>query len=169
MSKSTYFANPEARAFLQRRVAVFGLIGAILGGTALAFRVVLGVLFGVLEEQVSQPGFIIHAVAVVPLLAVWLICRRGHLSVNTIHGIENAGIFLTSLCYIAMGLDIRPEVGADTITAFILALVMFAPIGDHGHVVDTHRGPRSPRVEGDSPIAQRGERHPKPRSIQSPP
>ncbi len=126
MSKSTYFANPEARAFLQRRVAVFGLIGAILGGTALAFRVVLGVLFGVLEEQVSQPGFIIHAVAVVPLLAVWLICRRGHLSVNTIHGIENAGIFLTSLCYIAMGLDIRPEVGADTITAFILALVMFA-------------------------------------------
>ncbi len=126
MSKSTYFANPEARAFLQRRVAVFGLIGAILGGTALAFRLVLGVLFGVLEEQVSNPGFLIHAAGIVPLLLVWLICRRGNLSVNAIHGIENTGIFLTSICYIGMGLDIRPEVGADTIVAFILALVMFA-------------------------------------------
>jgi serine/threonine-protein kinase len=33
---------------------------------------------------------------------------------------------LASVGYIGMGLDIRPEVGADTITAFILALIMFA-------------------------------------------
>jgi tRNA A-37 threonylcarbamoyl transferase component Bud32 len=123
---STYFANPEARAFLQRRVAAFGLIGAILGSTALAFRMVMGVLFSSLQEQVTQPSFLIHAAAIVPLLAVWAICRRGELSVNTIHAVENTGIFLTSLGYIGMGLDIRPEVGADTITAFILALVMFA-------------------------------------------
>jgi len=126
MSSSTYFANPEARAFLQRRVATFGLIGAALGGTALAFRLVLGLLFGVIEDQVTNPGFLIHAAGIIPMLAVWLICRRGNLSVNTIHGVENAGIFLTSLCYISMGLQIRPEVGADTITAFILALVIFA-------------------------------------------
>ena len=112
MSSTTYFANPEARAFLQRRVATFGLIGAILGGTALAFRLVLGVLFGVIEDQVTNPGFLIHAAGIIPMLAVWLICRRGNLSVNTIHGIENAGIFLTSICYIAMGLQIRPEVGS---------------------------------------------------------
>ncbi|MGB5349386.1 MAG: hypothetical protein WBN10_07275, partial [Polyangiales bacterium] len=126
MSSSTYFANPAARAFLQRRVAMFGLIGAALGGTALAFRLILGLLFGVVEEQVTNPGFLIHAAGIIPLLAVWLVCRRGDLSVNTIHGVENAGIFLTSICYIGMGLEIRPEVGADTITAFILALVMFA-------------------------------------------
>jgi len=126
MSSSTYFSNPESRAFLQRRVAFFGLIGAILGGTALLFRVIMGVLFGYLREQVTDPGFLIHAAAIVPLLAVWLICRRGQYSVNVIHAIENTGIFLASICYIGMGLDIRPEVGADTITAFILALVMFA-------------------------------------------
>ena len=126
MTKSTYFANPEARAFLQRRVATFGLIGAILGGTALLFRVIMGVLFGGLEEQVTAFGFLIHAAAIVPLLGVWLVCRRGQFSVNAIHAIENTGIFLASVCYIGMGLDIRPEVGADTITAFILALVMFA-------------------------------------------
>ncbi len=126
MSSSTYFANPEARAFLQRRVATFGLISAILGGTALLFRVLMGVLFGFLAEQVTDPGFLIHAAAIVPLLGVWLICRRGDLSVNAIHAVENTGIFLAAVCYIGMGLDIRPEVGADTITAFILALMMFA-------------------------------------------
>jgi serine/threonine-protein kinase len=126
MSRSNYFSNPQARAFLQRRVAVFGLIAAILGGTALLFRVIMGALFGFLEEQLTDPGFLIHAAAIVPLLAVWLICRRGELSVNAIHAVENTGIFLASVGYIGMGLDIRPEVGADTITAFILALMMFA-------------------------------------------
>jgi serine/threonine-protein kinase len=123
---STYFANPEARAFLQKRVAVFGLIGAILGGTALIFRIIIGILFTSVTDLITQPSFIIHAGAVLPLLVVWLICRRGQYSVSKIHAIENTGIFLTSLGYIAMGMDIRPEVGADTITAFILALVMFA-------------------------------------------
>ncbi|HSN83840.1 MAG TPA: serine/threonine-protein kinase [Polyangiales bacterium] len=126
MSSNTYFSNPEARAFFQRRVATFGLIGAMLGGTALLFRMIMGVLFGFWKEQLTEPGFQIHAAAILPLLGVWWICRRGKLSVNAIHGIENAGIFLTSLGYIGMGLGIRPEVGADTITAFILALMMFA-------------------------------------------
>jgi serine/threonine-protein kinase len=126
MSSSNYFANPEARAFFQRRVAFFGIIGAMLGGTALFFRVIMGVLFGFLGEMLVDPGFLIHAAAIVPLIGVWLICRRGELSVNAIHAVENTGIFLTSVGYIGMGLDIRPEVGADTITAFILALIMFA-------------------------------------------
>jgi eukaryotic-like serine/threonine-protein kinase len=126
MTSSTYFSNPEARAFLQRRVAVFGLIGAILGGTALLFRLVMGVLFGFLEREIVDPGFLIHAAATLPLLGVWLACRRGQLSVNAIHAVEYSGIFLTSVGYIGMGLAIRPEVGADTITAFILALVTFA-------------------------------------------
>jgi serine/threonine-protein kinase len=125
-SSSNYFSSPEARAFLQKRVAAFGLISAILGGTALLFRVIMGVLFGFLEEQLTDPGFLIHAAGILPMLGVWLICRRGSLSVNAIHAVENAGIFLTSICYIGMGLDIPPEVGADTITAFILALIMFA-------------------------------------------
>ncbi len=126
MSSSNYFADPEARAFLQRRVAVFGIIGAMLGGTALLFRVIMGVLFGFLGEMLVDPGFLLHAAAIVPLIGVWLICRRGDLSVNAIHAVENTGMFLASVGYIGMGLDIRPEVGADTITAFILALMIFA-------------------------------------------
>jgi serine/threonine-protein kinase len=105
---------------------MFGLIGAILGGTALVFRLIMGVLFGFLQDLLADPGFQIHVAAILPLLGVWLICRRGTLSVDAIQRIENTGIFLTSLGYIGMGMGIRPEVGADTITAFILALVMFA-------------------------------------------
>ncbi|MGB5704711.1 MAG: hypothetical protein WBM48_17960, partial [Polyangiales bacterium] len=126
MRSSTYFANPEARAFLQRRVAAFGLIGAILGGTALAFRIVVGLIFGFLREELNDPGFLIHAAAILPMIGIWLTARRGDYSVNAIHAIENTGIFLTAVGYIGMGLEIRAEVGADTITAFILALVMFA-------------------------------------------
>jgi serine/threonine-protein kinase len=126
MSSSTYFAHPEARAFLQRRVAAFGLIGATLGATALLFRVLMGILFGSLWERITDPGFLMHAASIAPLFAVWLICRRGELSVKAIHAVEYAGIFLASVGYIGTGLDIRPEVGADTITAFILALIMFA-------------------------------------------
>ena len=36
-------------------------------------------------EQVGDPGFWIHAAAILPMVAVWAICRRGDYSVNQIH------------------------------------------------------------------------------------
>ncbi len=125
-TRSTYFSDPAARAFLQKRVAAFGLIGVLLGGTALLFRVLMGILFGFLEEELRNPSFILHALSILPMLAIWLICRRGELKLMTIGIVEYAGLFGASLGYIGMGMNIRPEVGADTITAFILALMLFA-------------------------------------------
>lgn len=125
-TQSAYFSNPEARAFLQQRVATFGLIAMILGATALGFRVVMGLLFGYLEAEVVKPSFLLHALSIVPLLGIWLICRRGNLKLTTIGGVEYAGLFGASLGYIGMGMNIRPEIGADTITAFVLALLLFA-------------------------------------------
>ncbi len=125
-TRSTYFSDPEARAFLQKRVAAFGLIGTLLGATALLFRVIMGLLFGFLEEELRNPSFILHALSTLPLLAIWLICRRGELKLITIGVVEYAGLFGASVGYIGMGMNIRPEVGADTITAFILALMLFA-------------------------------------------
>ena len=98
----------------------------LLGLTALGFRVLMGILFGYLNEEIRAPSFLLHAASIVPLLGVWLICRRGKLRVATIGLVEYAGLFAASLGYIGMGMNIRPEVGADTITAFILALMMFA-------------------------------------------
>ena len=123
---STYFSDPAARAFLQKRVAVFGLIGALLGGTALVFRLVLGVLFGFIKQELRDPSFLLHFASILPMVAVWMICRRGELKLRTIEAVEYAGLFGMSLGYIGMGTYIRPEVGADTITSFILALMLFA-------------------------------------------
>ncbi len=125
-TRSTYFSDPEARDFLQKRVAQFGLIGAILGATALGFRLIMAVLFGFLSEELRNPSFILHALSILPLLGTWFICRRGRVKVQTIEVVEYTGLFAASLGYIGMGMNIRPEVGADTITAFILALMIFA-------------------------------------------
>ncbi|MGB5810240.1 MAG: serine/threonine-protein kinase, partial [Polyangiales bacterium] len=125
-TNSAHFSDPAARAFLQQRVATFGLIAAILGLTALGFRLLMGVLFGYLEEEVVAPSFLLHAFSIVPLLAIWLICRQGSLALLTIGIVEYAGLFAASIGYIGVGMNIRPEVGADTITAFILALMLFA-------------------------------------------
>lgn len=124
-TRSTYFSDPEARAFFQRRVAAFGLIGVLLGATSLAFRVVMAVLFGYLGNELRDPSFILHVLSILPMLGVWLICREGVLTLRTIEAVEMFGLLLSSLGYIGMGMNIRPEVGADTITAFILALVLF--------------------------------------------
>jgi serine/threonine-protein kinase len=86
----------------------------------------MGVLFGFLDEELRNPSFILHALSILPMLAIWLICRRGDLKLMTIGVVEYAGLFGASLGYIGMGMNIRPEVGADTITAFILALMLFA-------------------------------------------
>jgi serine/threonine-protein kinase len=125
-TRSTYFSDPAARAFLQKRVATFGLVGTLLGGTALLFRVSIGILFGFFDEMLRNPSFILHALSIVPMLAIWLICRRGNLKLRTIGVVEYAGLSTASLGYIGMGMNIRPEIGADTITAFILALMLFA-------------------------------------------
>ncbi|MEM7138282.1 MAG: serine/threonine-protein kinase [Myxococcota bacterium] len=125
-TRTTYFSDPEARAFLQKRVATFGFIGMIIGLTALGFRLLMGVLFGYLEDELVEPSFVLHALSILPLLATWLICRSGKLQLATIGFVEYAGLFGASLGYIGMGMNIRPEVGADTITAFILSLMLFA-------------------------------------------
>ena len=125
-TRSTYFSDPAARAFLQKRVAAFGLIGMLLGGTALLFRAILGILFGFIDEELKNPSFILHALSILPMLAIWLICRRGDLKLRTIGVVEYTGLLTASFGYIGMGMNIRPEVGADTITAFILALMLFA-------------------------------------------
>jgi serine/threonine-protein kinase len=86
----------------------------------------MGVMFGYLDDQLFDPSFLLHAFSVLPMLATWLICRQGSLRLSTIGTVEYAGLFMTSVGYIGMGMNIRPEVGADTITAFILALMLFA-------------------------------------------
>jgi hypothetical protein len=118
--------SPEAKAFYQSRVASFGLIIAVAGAIGLVFRMVIGLASGTLLEKLGEPSYWLHAAAIVPCLAIWLVCRGGPRPLNTVIAVETIGLLLASVGDIGMGMTIPPEVGADVITAFALSFALFS-------------------------------------------
>jgi hypothetical protein len=125
-SPSPISTSPEAKAFYQSRVASFGLIIAVAGAIGLLFRMVIGLASGTLLEKLGEPSYWLHAAAIVPCLAIWLVCRGGPRPLNTVIAVETMGLLLASVGYIGMGMTIPPEVGADVITAFALSFALFS-------------------------------------------
>ncbi len=125
-SPSPISTSPEAKAFYQSRVASFGLIIAVAGAIGLVFRMVIGLASGTLLEKLGEPSYWLHAAAIVPCLAIWLVCRGGPRPLNTVIAVETMGLLLGSVGYIGMGMTIPPEVGADVITAFALSFALFS-------------------------------------------
>jgi hypothetical protein len=70
--------STEALAFLQWRVAQFGLMGAALGSVFLIFRTILVIVAGDSGELLS-PSFALHASGILFTLVLWWLCR-GHCS-----------------------------------------------------------------------------------------
>ena len=105
-------SSRENLAFLQRRVALFGLASAMLGLTFLVFIVVVAIAERKYDQFV-QPSFFYHLLAVALGLTTWLSCRRGSRSRRVIHGAEAVGIVGVSVAYQLMGwyipLTERPE------------------------------------------------------------
>ncbi len=125
-STSPFFTTPEAKAFYQSRVASFGLSIAAAGAIGLVFRIFIGLASGTLLEKLGEPGFWLHASAIVPCLAMWLVCRGGPRPLSTVIAAETMGLLFASVGYIGMGMTIPPEVGADVITAFALSFALFS-------------------------------------------
>ncbi len=126
MTTNPLFTSPEAKAFYQSRVASFGLSIAAAGAIGLVFRIVIGLTSGTLHEKLGEPGFWLHASAIVPCLAMWLICRGGPRPLPTVVTAETMGLLFASVGYVGMGMTIPPEVGADVITAFALSFALFS-------------------------------------------
>ncbi|MGB5376209.1 MAG: hypothetical protein WBN15_20700, partial [Polyangiales bacterium] len=126
MTTSPLFTSPEAKAFYQSRVASFGLVIAAAGAVGFVFRIAIGLASGTLHEKLGEPGFWLHASAIVPCLAMWLVCRGGPRPLNTVIAAETMGLLFASVGYIGMGMTIPPEVGADVITAFALSFALFS-------------------------------------------
>jgi len=120
------FTSPEAKAFYQSRVASFGLVIATAGAVGFVFRIAIGLASGTLLEKLGDPSYWLHAAAIVPCIAMWLVCRGGPRPLNAVIAAETMGLLLGSVGYIGMGMTIPPEVGADVITAFALSFAFFA-------------------------------------------
>jgi serine/threonine-protein kinase len=123
---SPFFTSPEAQAFYQRRVASFGLSIAAAGAIGLVFRIAIALTSGTLLEKLGEPSYWLHAAAIVPCVAMWLVCRGGPRPLPTVVAAETMGLLFASVGYIGMGMTIPPEVGADVVTAFALSFAFFS-------------------------------------------
>ncbi len=94
--------SEQGRAFLQARVGLFGRIAAYIGLFFLAYRAVLAV-FGGRMQDFRHPSMVFHALAALSLLGVWLACRGRARSSRYIRKVELVGVLLAGCLYSAMG------------------------------------------------------------------
>jgi serine/threonine-protein kinase len=115
--------SEEDRAFLQRRVALFGLI--IGGGYLffLAYRSVVLLAMG-RTSGFFHPTFWWHLAAGAAFASLWLVCRRGKRSFRFIHGVELVALTLGVLATGAMALNIPLESRPDFVMLLALSNVV---------------------------------------------
>ncbi len=124
LSSPSSSPSPEELAFLQKRVARFGLFGAALSFAFWAFRLWQAVIFPNTSDLLLEPSFGLHMLAWVCLLSVWVINRRGKHPHRLVHWSETLGLIGACLAYVWMGtfipLPARPEM--IVLSALTLAL-----------------------------------------------
>jgi len=128
---STAERSPEALAFRQRRVALFGLASGGLGLIFLLFRAVVAVSERDYQEF-QHPSFLYHLLAVMVGLSAWLICGTSARSSRVTLVAEALALVGVSVAYQLMGwhlpLAARPETIVLLATNYIfMAWAAFVP------------------------------------------
>lgn len=117
--------------FLQHRVALFGLVGAGLGGFFLLFRLITLVMTGQ-ASGIVHPSMSLHFGGAFALLLSWVVCRSGNRSRRFVEHVEASSIIASAMFYSAMGAFIpafvRPElVMVLAMTMGVMARAVFVP------------------------------------------
>lgn len=125
-------ANTETRAFLQRRIAQFGLVAGLVSLGAILFRIVLALGYGYFGEELIHPSLRWHAAAGAILLGVWFLTRRGEPSVRRLYWIEGIGLVAASAAYTIMMvyIPIQSDPGLIAVLAIgngLFARALFVP------------------------------------------
>jgi eukaryotic-like serine/threonine-protein kinase len=94
----------EARAFLQERVARFGLVAGLGSFFFWLFRVATIALVD--GYGIEHPSFWWHLLGAALLLAPWVLCRRAPRPERLIHRVETVGLLAASASYAVMGVYI---------------------------------------------------------------
>jgi serine/threonine-protein kinase len=124
---STSQVTEHGRAFLQRRVSLFGLVAGGIGLGFLAVRAVEYLAIPVLGPPwFLHPSFTMHGVGAGTLLALGVLLRRGTRSVRFIHTAEAIGLLVSCAAYEVMGVFIPDAVRPDTILLMALNVALMA-------------------------------------------
>src|SRR5512143_2999925 len=122
--RSVSDGSREALAFYQRRVALFGLVGAALSSAFL--------VFGLVENSrnalafIREASFQFHLAGAAIAAAMWLLCRSGRRSLRFVKAVETVGFAASCLAYEAMAWSIPLIARPDLLVVFVLSLVVFA-------------------------------------------
>ncbi|HJL19110.1 MAG TPA: serine/threonine-protein kinase [Sandaracinaceae bacterium LLY-WYZ-13_1] len=103
----------DARALLQRRVALFAGFFASVNAVGLLSRSLLLATGGEELFFIPRSTLLFQAGATLALGAVWLTTRRGRRSARTIRLVEALGLLLTALCYEVLALVLTLDVIED--------------------------------------------------------
>jgi len=117
--------SEQGRAFLQRRVARFGLVGAGIGWGFLLFRFAQALSVGRLRE-LARPDVFFHFAAGLVLFGVWFACRGPARSPRFIRVVESTGLVLASASYSVMGVAIPMVSRPDFIMLLAITYGLFA-------------------------------------------
>lgn len=117
-------AGPKERAFLQKRVGLFGLLAAGCFGFFLLFRMVA---FGEPERlgpRLTDPSFLLHLAATLCFAAIWVVCRGRAHSLRWIRTVESVGLLGATAVTVAMGSTIPLSARPDFILLVVLSVAL---------------------------------------------
>lgn len=117
--------TPGSLAFLQRRVAAYGLAAFGLYTLALAYRVGFLLLRGY-TFMLSHPAILWHAAGTLCFLAMWVACRRGQRSRRYIRATEFIGTIAGGFSMMVMGRHIPLVEQPHLIVVMALSYMLFA-------------------------------------------
>lgn len=123
--------STEDVAFMQERVAAFGLMAAALGGVFWVFRVILGLTasYAVRDArseyaELTSPDFALHGLGICFSLLLWAICRGKPRSRRFVERAEVTCLLASVFCYVGMGATIDLHAHPELIIVLALTLVM---------------------------------------------
>jgi eukaryotic-like serine/threonine-protein kinase len=118
-------ATEQGRAMFQQRVASFGLSTGSAFLIFLAYRAISVVASGE-PEELLDPDMLMHLVAVVVMLGMWLSCRTGIRSPAFVRTVETVGLIGGSLALELMGASISPYRAPELILLMALTFLLVA-------------------------------------------
>jgi eukaryotic-like serine/threonine-protein kinase len=116
-------SREEMRAFLQKRLAAFGLMLAAVFGMFFVWRVI-GALTG--DDSPSQAFLPWQGLAVAAFAATWVLCRGGARSLGFLRATEAAALLIAGGCVVMMCMQMSYAARPDTILLLCLTYMLVA-------------------------------------------